>query len=188
MTNPGILQALCAFCRTLLIWDKGAILSQGQHARLAEGFTRLWTGATVDLRGRSGTVLGRARFRFDTGLWDHWWVDRPGGGTWVVEDDHELALDEEVEVPPDLDAEALRTAAVGTIHVISGARVRIIERGHAECVGIEGALPAHVVPGERFFYVDGASLDGRVRIDVEFHDQGVRMHRGEWLHEGQIRT
>lgn len=187
VTNPGIVQAMCAFCLTLVYWDEEAVRSVGQRSRLGEGFTRLWTGAVLDLRSRPTHVLGRVRYEHRAGFWDEWWAEQHGRNLWIVEDDHEVAVEEEVEAPPELDAATARLLSPGALAVVAGARLRVRERGRATCSGVEGQLPGVIFPGSSFDFVDLSSLDGRYSLNVEIPADGpVRVFRGEWVHDAQI--
>lgn len=184
LRNPGILRFACPYCGSVVAWDEERVRLAGRQSVLSEGFTRLYTGAAGSLHRQRFVVLGRARYRFDRGAWDEWYLETEDGAIrWLTEDNHELALETETEgetVPPRAN---LRPGARLRLH---STPFVIEEVGEAECVGLEGDLPREVDVGERYPYADGSSPDGRYSLGIEYDDDPPTVFVGRWLKRNEL--
>lgn len=157
----------CAYCGAISLWDEAGHRDSGKRSMLPEGFTRLYTAATGSVSGRPFQVLGRARYGFERGFWDEWYVRflDEGDHAWITEDDHQLALEAEIE------ARVEGELTVGNVVKVDGTPYMIRETGRTTCLGIEGQLPKEVLPGETYAYADGSSLDGTRALGVELDEE-----------------
>lgn len=149
---------------------------------LPEGFTRLYWGATGAIRGTRFEVLGRVRYGFGTGFWDEWYLLLDNGEyAWLSEDDHQLSLEQRTNV-------GLTSAlSVGSRVQVDGTEYTILEVGETVCLGIEGQVPADILPDERYRYADGGSGDGRLTIGIEYDDEPPSVFVGERIaHEDVV--
>jgi hypothetical protein len=175
--------ATCGYCGTSLLWDEGGLHDLGKRSLLAEGFTRLWTGATGKLRGRDFVVQGRARYDYGQGFWDEWFLEMSDGSeAWLTEDNHELALQERIEAQvPSRDE-----LATGKRIDVAGVKYAIRESGTARCLGIEGRLPKLVLPDEVYEYVDADSLDGKSVLGIEYDESPPSVYVGPWIAHDEL--
>jgi hypothetical protein len=165
---------VCVYCASPVYWDAEQVRSAGTRAALTEGFTRLYREATGSVRGKRFEALGRARYAFDRGFWDEWYLRFDDGTTaWLTEDNHELCLERRLPEMPAPDNGFVRCT-------LGGIAFAIEERGDAACVGAEGELPFVVALGERYRYVDGSSPDGKHSLGIEYgNDPAIFI--GDWL-------
>lgn len=177
--NPAIVMIVCEHCGNAVYWDEDAIANAGKQAQLSEGFTRLYTGATGSIGKHRFRVQGRVRYSFGHGFWDEWYVVLDNDTTaWLSEDNHELALETEVQdvdVPPFEQFRPGMTFSVGDVQFVAE------EVGEAECIGVEGELPRRIATGEKYPYVDAGSLDGAHTLGIEYDDTPPTVFRGRWL-------
>ncbi len=184
VTSPAVVLAICDYCHTALYWDEDAVLLAGEQARLTQGFTRLYRGASGSLDGAPFEVIGRIRYRSLRGFWDEWWLhDAEGRGVWLTEDDHELAQQTRI----DRDFSHLVGLDAGERFDLDGVPYEVDEVGEAECIGVEGQLPERVLTGERYRFLDASSLDGRFALGIELDDQPPSAFSGRWLAHEALR-
>lgn len=185
LRSPAAVVVVCDYCRATLYWNADAIESAGRQSQLTEGFTRLYRGATGWLRGERMEVLGRARYRHRSGLWDEWFVALgPRRTAWVTEDDHELAIQEPLQ---GIDLSWVAQLAPGERMSVHGVLFEIDEVGETVCEGIEGQLPKYVLAGQRYRYADASSVDGRLTLGVELDRSPASAFIGHWLAHEDVR-
>ena len=158
--------------------------ASGRESRLTEGFSRLFRGATGSIKGERFVVVGRVRYSFGRGFWDEWYLAfETGAYAWLTEDNHELAL--QIELEDDLAVKDFESYRIGEELKINGEVFRIQELGMAKCLGLEGELPAGYLPDEVYPYVDGSSLNGAQTFGLEFDEpesgSKARVFVGTWL-------
>ena len=176
--SPAAVLVICEYCSAAVYWDAQSVHSAGQQGALIEGFTRLYRGAGGSLEGQRFEVLGRIRYRSGIGLWDEWFIRGADEQTaWLTEDDHLLALQQ----PYAADLTHLAQQPAGARFELDGRPFEVDEVGEAVCVGVEGQLPARVLVGERYRYVDASSLDGALSLGVELDEQPPTSFLGRWL-------
>ncbi|MFK7987729.1 MAG: DUF4178 domain-containing protein [Sandaracinaceae bacterium] len=184
MRSPAAVLAVCEHCQTAVHWQPNGAAAAGTQASLSEGFTRLYRGATGQLDGERLEVLGRVRYRTEQAFWDEWFVRLGETDAWVTEDDHALSL----QVPADLGAlPPLVGLTAGTRFSVDGKAFEVDEVGEATCVGISGELPAAILTGEVYRFIDASSLDGSMSLGVELDDEPPTAFLGRWLaHESVV--
>ena len=180
ITNPGVVTIVCQYCGNAVYWDGGKIKDAGKQSILAEGFTRLYRGATGRLEGKRFTVMGRVRYSFGKGFWDEWFLEFDDGAIgWLTEDNHELAIQTRSsaakKIPP------METIVPGKAVTFMKKKFIFQEKGQAECIGVEGDLPIEVKTGERYAFADASSPDGRYIFGIEFDDDPPALFIGRWL-------
>ena len=183
--NPGIVMIACEYCGNALYWDADKVKDAGQQSILAEGFSRLYRGATGKLKNRSFFVMGRVRYSFGHGFWDEWFLEFGDGSIgWLTEDNHEFALEKRSaakKLPPfDKLTPGLRFTVRGISFVVE-------EIGQAECLGMEGDLPIDVQSGETYAFTDASSQDGKHSLGLEYDRQPPVVYFGQWLKYQDIR-
>ncbi len=178
--NPGVIMVSCEYCGNAVYWDEEKVQDAGKQAHVPEGFSRLYRGAAGSLLHKRFVVLGRARYSFGHGFWDEWYLEMNDGSmAWLIEDNHELALETEL---PDIKIGPIESFQPGQVLEMADKQYHIQEVGQAECVGVEGALPKHLEVGEKYPYVDASSLDGRYTLSIEFDDdEEPAVYAGHWL-------
>lgn len=185
LRSPSAILVVCSYCRAAVYWNQQTVLSAGRQSALIEGFTRLYLGATGSVRGERMEVLGRARYRHASGLWDEWFVALgPHRSGWITEDDHELAIQHALE---GLDLSSSAQLSPGQPLTVQGILFEVDEIGETECVGIEGALPKHVLTGQRYRYLDASSVDGRYALGLELDRHPPTVFLGQWLAHDDVR-
>jgi hypothetical protein len=185
LLNPGVLMISCEYCTAAFYWDKERIQAAGFKSALPEGFSRMYKGATGSLRNSRFIVLGRARYSFQRGFWDEWYLEMQNGELlWLTEDNHEFRLEKEVKslvVPP------FEKCGTG-MRIDAGTGVFIVtEFGDAQCIGIEGELPRVVLPDQKYPYVDAATPDGDRSLGIEYTSDPPITYVGEWLNHTVIK-
>jgi hypothetical protein len=183
--NPGIIRFACPYCGSVVSWDEERIELAGRQSVLDEGFTRLYTGAAGSLHRSRFVVLGRARYAFERGTWDEWFVEMEDGSIrWLTEDNHELALETEID---DAAAPPFENLRPGARFELRDGTFVVEEVGEAECVGLEGDLPKDVEVGERYPYADGSSPDGRYSVGLEYDADPPTVFVGRWLKRNELK-
>lgn len=184
IANPGIVAFACPFCGSVVSWDAERVRLAGRQSVLSEGFTRLYTGAAGSLHQTRFVVLGRVRYGFERGTWDEWYLELQDGSIrWLTEDNHELALESQVEGEAVPLADRVRPGSRLTLHDTSFV---IEEVGEAECLAVEGDLPREIELGETYPYVDGSSPDGRYSLGIEYDGDPPAVYVGRWLKRGEL--
>lgn len=183
--NPASISVTCEFCDTISLLVDENWTDSGRQSRLSQGFSKLYVGCVFRIQARSFQVLGRVRYSFGRGFWDEWYVQEDTGEChWVTEDEHEFALQQQIETP--LDLQNAQHLEIGQQVSVSNIPCQILEVGQASCLGIEGELPRDIAPNEQYAYADGASLDGKYTVGIEFDDTIPTVFWGEWLSPNDI--
>lgn len=178
--NPASLSVTCAFCDTISLLVDANWTDSGRQSRLSQGFSKLYVGCAFRLKDRSFQVLGRVRYSFGRGFWDEWYVQEDTGEChWITEDDHEFALQQQIDTPSEL--QHIEGLNIGQQLFILSIPCQILEVGQASCLGIEGELPRNILPNEHYAYADGSSLDGKYTVGFEFDDDAPTVFWGEWV-------
>lgn len=181
--NPGIMMFMCAYCGTAVYWDQERLEAAGKQSVLPDGFSRLFTGAAGSYRQKRFVVMGRARYAFERGFWDEWYLEFADGTMkWLTEDNHEFSI----QMPHETPVAAFEDYRPGSTLVAREISFVVQETGHAECIGIEGDLPKVVTAGETYPYVDASSLDGRYLLSIEYDEDTPSVFLGRWLKYGEI--
>lgn len=182
--NRFVKMVTCDFCGQVSLLHDAGLDPTGRTAKLAEFPSPLYIGATGTLQGRRFQVVGRLRYRYESGFWDEWFLtfdnDRPG---WLVEDEGEYTF--YVKATAQGKVPSFEEVAVGSTVTISGRRVFVTEMGHAEIAGGEGQLAFQILPGERIDYLDGTS--GNRLVSVEYAADEIEVSLGHAVaHEALI--
>ncbi|MFN8533664.1 MAG: DUF4178 domain-containing protein [Dehalococcoidia bacterium] len=167
---------VCQFCgQTSVVRDTG-LDPTGKTAKLTDYASRLRVGGSGTLSGRSFSVLGRVRYRYEDGVWDEWFLRFDDGQpAWLSEDEGEYVLTSKrrltVPVPP---WEQIRVG--GTVEV-PPQRMFVTEKGAGGIVGAEGELSMTAAPGASLRYVDG-NAGGQI-VTLTYTDNGITLTVGE---------
>ena len=166
-----------------MIWDEQSLQQAGKQSRLPEGYSRLYRGATGSIHDRRFQVLGRARYRFEHGFWDEWYVVFSNGDdAWITESDYQFSLQQQT----DPSAFQMRpNIALGDTISIHSQDFQVQEVGHAYCTGIEGDLPKEIRLSDQYMYLNACSFDGKSSLGIEFHDPH-HLYIGTWLESSHI--
>lgn len=159
LVNRFVKLVVCAYCGQSISRAGDVLMAQGKAAQLADLYTDLSIGAVGTIQGRTFSVQGRARFEYDGGYWDEWYVmfeDLTAG--WIHEDEGEISLLSEVEEPGAYD---LSSARVGHRYPVAGVEAFVKEKRTARVYGAEGQLPRGLVQGAQLLYVD-AQVQGKL--------------------------
>lgn len=180
VVNPAAISVQCPYCDSISMLVDASWQPTGKKSRLSQGFSRLYCGALCTIQGDEYRIVGRVRYSYGNGFWDEWYaLDDTGRGTWITEDDHEFSIQRLVST--DKVATSVQSLAIGDEVMIESITYRILERGTAVCLGIEGELPKGILPDETYAYADGSSLDGRFALGIEYDDTPPTIFVGEWV-------
>lgn len=177
--NPGIVLFVCEYCGNSVYWDEDRLKDLGKQSILAEGFSRLYRGATGSLYDKRFVVLGRVRYSFGRGFWNEWFLEFQDGKTaWLSEDNHEFALETEASWP---ETPLFQSFKPGKYIWIGDTQFVVEKVGRAKCIGIEGNLPKVIQTGEGYDYVDGSSPDGKETFGIEYDQDPPTVFVGRWV-------
>ncbi len=185
VVNPAALSMQCVYCDAVLMLVDSNWVDSGRKSRLSQGFSRLYRGAVCSIGAVEYQVVGRVRYSFGHGFWDEWYaLTDTGEGSWITEDNHEFAVQQRVD-GHQLDSDP-RSLALGEELSIDGRVYRILEKGTATCLGLEGELPKGILPDEEYAYADGGSLDGVYALGIEYDDDQPTVFIGKWVRPKDI--
>lgn len=185
VVNPAAISVQCPYCDAVLMLVEADWQDSGQKSRLSQGFSQLYRGAFCTIQQQDIQIVGRVRYSFGRGFWDEWYgLTDTGEGVWITEDNHEFSiqvrvLNADISFNPE-------TVAVGDEVSVQNRTYRILERGEAVCLGLEGELPKGLLPDEQYLYADGSSLDGQYALGIEFDGDEPAIFVGEWIHPKDI--
>lgn len=183
--NPGIITIVCEYCGTAVYWDEEKIETAGKQSILPEGFSRIYRGATGTLSQKRFFVLGRVRYSFGKGFWDEWYLEFNDGTLgWLIEDNHELSLETRItskKIPP------FSSLHPGFKFSIKKIMFVVEEVGLAECLGVEGNIPAAIQSGEKYAFADASSPDGHYTLGIEYDEDPPTIFFGRWLDYSSLR-
>ncbi len=180
VVNPAAISVHCEYCDAVLLLVDTNWVDSGKKSRLSQGFSRLYRGAVCVIHNVEYHIVGRVRYSFGRGFWDEWYaLTDIGDGSWITEDNHEFAVQRRVDAHQ-LDSDPTNLA-VGDEVSLDGRTYRILEKGTATCLGLEGELPKGILPDEVYPYADGGSLDGVYALGIEYDDDQPTLFIGEWV-------
>ena len=183
LRNPASISYVCEYCDTTMMLVDRQWTNTGRKSRLSQGFSRFYVGAVGTLQAKSFEVLGRVRYSFGDGFWDEWYLIFEDASTsWMTEDNHEFCIQSEVQ-QADINPNLFQ---VGDLLHIQEVQIQILEVGFAKCLGVEGELPANILPNEEYAYADGSSLDGKIAVGFEFDDEQPTIFMGKWIAPQEI--
>lgn len=178
--NQFIRVVVCPYCSTNYLVSGGETLEPGgTGASLVDAPSRLRIGARAVLRGRSLSVLGRARYRYDGGFWDEWQVGWDDGAPpdWLEEDEGYWTLYRRERLhgpvpPPD-------TVQVGTSVQVNTHPMFVTEKRRGRLEGTEGQFASTLPLRGGFTYVQGSAA-GRTVCLTYWQDE-IELSVGEDL-------
>ena len=139
--------------------------SNGTQSRLAQGYSRFYSGAVGTVGDVRFQVLGRVRYAFANGFWDEWYIKHEDGtGFWITEDNYSFAIQRLHNLPDPL--MPLKHYKIGDDITVDGRDYQVSEIGKAECLGIEGEVPKEILATESYMYIDAISYDGTHTLGV----------------------
>ncbi len=173
---------VCDYCGTHLKIDGDTLTISGRFPKLA-GFPSLFsTGASGTILGKSFSILGRMRYRYDGGYFDEWFLDFDGGNAWLTEDEGTYTLYSDLMESVDIsEIEPLRA---GQNFLLGEKKVMIKEKGRAVVDGGEGELYFYVKPGTGITYIDAVS-EGK-KVAIEYSDEEIEIFSGRPLMKRDI--
>ena len=168
--NPGIQTLVCDNCDTTLYLEED-IVRQGKRAKVAQPKSGMAVGKAGRVEGRGLELVGRARFQYDSGYWDEWYVVFDDGTEgWLVEDGRSYTLEEQLAELPE---GASPNMGVGDQIIVGDITYEVREKGLTTCVGGEGQLPRNIEPLAVYLYMDCSEINGTGRLLFEFEEDGT---------------
>lgn len=143
--------AVCAYCRTIVLKDPGAVRELGKLSEVLEDYSPIQIGTAGQFGGRGFSVIGRIQLRYASGLWNEWFLQFDDGGNgWLGDSSSRYVLTVAREAGGT--APAFDMIRVGRAHDIAtgpGVVGRFIaaEKRVARCIGGQGELPFRVGDG-----------------------------------------
>ncbi len=167
--NPGIAVIVCDNCDTTLYVEED-VLKAGRKAIVSEPKSGMAIGKSGRVGNQKVDIVGRAKFQYDEGSWDEWYVEFPGGdGGWLVEDGRSYTLERQLDTLPEGASPHLK---LGDMIAVEGVDYEVRETGLATCVGAQGQLPRPIQPLEVYLYIDCSEVNGTGRLMFEFEENG----------------
>lgn len=140
--------AVCAFCRTVVLKDSGAVRELGKLSDVLEDYSPIQIGTAGVSGNRGFTVVGRIQLRYASGIWNEWFlVFDDGGNGWLGDSSGRYVVTLEREAGSGLpDFEAIRVGREYTLGE-AGPGFVAAEKRVARCIGGQGELPFRVADG-----------------------------------------
>lgn len=154
---------VCEFCgQTSYVRDK-RLEPVEKTATLTDYQSRIRVRAQGEIQGRKFTVLGRARYAYEGGSWDEWFLEFADGSPgWLAEDEGEYILFERSDVTGE--APSWESVRPGTRASIGGVNVFVTEKWSGKVAGAEGQLSLSAPPGRGVQYLDGNAAGKAVAV------------------------
>jgi Zn finger protein HypA/HybF involved in hydrogenase expression len=178
---------VCEFCQSSLVANEEALRIAGKMAVLAEPSGILAVGAMGRVNEQDFQVLGRARYGYEGGFWEEWFIRWDNESTaWLSEDGKNYMLEEVHEVnAADL---PLNRLEAGEVVVIKGKKFLIREQRTAQCEGGQGQLPFPLVIGEKTPFWDLEGEESGVFGTLELDGENYKLFIGQRIDPNELST
>lgn len=156
--------ATCPYCRSVLVRHDMKIEEIGKVGTVMDDMTPFQIGTQGRYQGKSFTILGRARWKWEGGYWNEWHMSFGGDEAyWLGEAQGQCAVSRPVAPPKKLPA-----MTPGAALTVAGATYEVRDVKSAVCEATEGEMPVIVKPGTVKTAADcGNDAGGYACIEVE---------------------
>lgn len=180
------LTATCSYCKSLLMRNDFDLNLIGKVAADMDDMSPLQIGTSGRFQGKSFTLAGKLKVRWDDGTWNEWYaLFDDGTEGWLAEFMGWFSMSVAIEVAQGVQT-ALRSAAeeperaLGKSLELQKHDYIIADVRKAWYVGSEGELPFKAIPGETSFNLDMRDQRGGF-ASAEVADDEVRCYVGEFV-------
>ena len=156
----GSVQAVCAFCRSVVVRHDVDLSKVGEVASVPEDSSPIEIGTTGRLGDQAFTVTGRIVYRYQRGGWNEWHlVLADGTSAWLSDAMADYAVSRQLTGTPTLPPPGdLRG---GTAFTWSGTGFRVTTITRARYQTVEGELPFEYWNKDEVLFADLRSTDGQ---------------------------
>ncbi len=171
---------VCSSCSSTLYLEDDALRYAGRRSVLSDMPCLIELNKTFIYQKQHYHALGYARYRYQRGCWDEWWVinEDTAEGVWLSVDEGDYAfehvLTDRMEIP------AYTTLALGKSIQMVGSDWRVTETGEAACEGYVGQLPELVEMALPFQYVHLSEPRGGL-MTIEYFPDRFKVYQGQWI-------
>lgn len=166
----------CPHCGNWVYFGSNGWEVAGLFEHAIDAPSMLQLGKSGALSGRRFVVGGRVRLSYAEGFWDEWWLEfEDGDHQWLEEDDGVYRLHHSMQA--DAAVDSVNAASVGGSVTIDGESWFVSERVDAQVAGVEGSLPAAIVPGESVVCVD--VMGKGIKMSIESGDNDIQISRSK---------
>jgi hypothetical protein len=166
---PGSVQAVCPFCRSVVVRHDVDLAKVGEAASVPEDSSPIQIGTTGRLDDRPFTVTGRVLYQYARGGWNEWHLALDDGSSaWLSDAMAEYAVSRldtgHAPLPPSNDLRG------GTAFRFGDSAFRVTTITRAKYRTVEGELPFEYWDKDEVLFADLRSADGRfATIDYSEH-------------------
>ena len=176
LSLEGDFTTTCPMCESRLISKADEIIARPGMATVAQNPIGLAVGWPTQLKGQTIQVHGRIQYRYESGYWDEFHVEFPGGKFgWITVDQGRYLLQRQHDVK--LDLANLKRLDAGQTVGLMGDRFQVKEIGFATMVGMQGRLPFVVDPEEIMHYIDLENASRKISVEI-FRDESYLVFEG----------
>ena len=177
---------VCSSCGCSLLLEDDAVKHIGKRSIIADYPSIFRLGGHYRYRHMAFTMQGRVQYDYGGGYWDEWWVIADDGeGKWISVDEGDISIEAPIavaETPPAYDA-----LQIGDSVSIGGQSLRVTEKDHCLCNGLEGQLPEVIFAGDRHRYVH-CSGSGNTLFTLEYAEDRTYLYKGLWVDPFDIKV
>lgn len=142
---------VCSYCNSMLVRQDDSLTDSGRDSALLRDFSPIQIGTQGHASGHDFTVIGRLQVRYDTGMWNEWYLRFNDGSTGWLSEAGDLyvlvrAVEDLPQAPPFEGIRAGQTVLSYRNKPFVAADVRQIELSNTAAEGeLPFALPPHAV-------------------------------------------
>ena len=174
----------CEYCDSSVLLDGAAAKVAGKQGVMADYPSLLQLQQNFRHESWTFQPVGRARFEYEHGFWDEWWVVSGDDGKWVSVDEGDFAIQQSVELEQTPDVADLE---LGQHIQLLDQQLYVTERGHAVCIGMQGELPELISIGDEYDYLHLSGTEARL-YTLEIKQDQISCYEGFWLDPFEIKA
>lgn len=158
---------VCPYCKSSLFKSEDQIELIGKVSDLVDDNTPVQLRSSGTYQGKSFSVVGRVRMKWQEGFWNEWYLFFNDGSTaWLSEAQGEFALMREVKqglekLPPSAAWEIQKTITLADKKLV------IVDLKRSEVLMSEGELPFRAQVGDKRFSADLRGVGGEILGSLE---------------------
>lgn len=185
LSFPGSVQAVCRYCRTLLVRTDAAVETHGQVAEVLADASPIRLGVRGAHKGQGFIVVGRIVYEHDAGGWNEWHLGYADGSSgWLSDAQLQYAVTRAHDAGRPLPG--ADGVAVGQRHTLAGVEFRVVSITRARYAGIEGELPFRAWDREICTFADLRTAD-RKFATIDYGDDAPALYVGESVDYAALR-
>lgn len=178
--------AVCSYCRATVLRDGATAENVGRLSEILDDFSPVQLGTGGTWKGKTFTVIGRLRLKYEDGSWNEWSIDFTDGSQgWLSDASGQYVVTRAspgAATPPPYEQ-----IKVGLNVNVSGQKYAVTDARTCVCIGGEGELPAPAGDGKEFPSVDLRSVGGNGFITFDYSDTPTTVYVGEACPREELR-